>query len=180
MFPSTNNNPSHKMDTILTQQLTAHCSVPKLQVLSLLTYTNHVTKSDLLNIQFNNTVPSTHSPSKPFPHQTLHAALRHSPSPCYMPGLACSSCCDLRNNIWWYCRSFGSLYNSLHSPVTVSLLGPNIPLSTIFSNISLRFVRSVSDLVSHPYKTKGRTIVLCILTFAFWIAYRKTKHSETE
>jgi hypothetical protein len=37
---------------------------------------------------------------------------------------------------------------------TSSLLGSNILLSTLFSNtFSLRSFLSVSDLVSHPYKT---------------------------
>jgi hypothetical protein len=52
-----------------------------------------------------------------------------------------------------------SLCSFLHSPVTSSLLGPNILLSTIFLNIfSLRSSLSVSDQVSHPYKTTGRII----------------------
>ena len=52
------------------------------------------------------------------------------------------------------CRSLSSsLCNFLHSPVTPSLLGPNILLSTLFSNtISLRSSLNVSDKVSHPYK----------------------------
>ena len=50
-----------------------------------------------------------------------------------------------------------SLCNLLHSPVTSSLLGPNILLNTIFSN-TLSFLSSfnVSDQVSHPYKTTGK------------------------
>ena len=41
-----------------------------------------------------------------------------------------------------------------HSPVTSSLLGPNIFLSTPFSNtLSLRSSLNVSDQVSHPHKT---------------------------
>ena len=57
-----------------------------------------------------------------------------------------------------------SLCNHLHSPVTSSLLGPNILLNTIFSN-TLSFLSSlaVSDQASHPYKTTGKIIVLCIL-----------------
>ena len=54
-------------------------------------------------------------------------------------------------------RSSSSLLCSfLRSPVTSSLLGPNIPLSRLFSNtLSLRSSLSVSDRVSHPYKTAG-------------------------
>ena len=56
--------------------------------------------------------------------------------------------------------------NILHSPVTLSLLGPNILLSTLFSNtLSLCSSLNVSDQVSHPYKTTGKIIVLYILIF---------------
>jgi hypothetical protein len=53
-----------------------------------------------------------------------------------------------------------SLYSLLYSPVTSSFLGPNILLSTLFSNTpSLRSFLNVSDQVSHPYTT-GKIIVL--------------------
>ena len=47
-----------------------------------------------------------------------------------------------------------SLCSLLHSPVTSSVLGPNILLNTIFSD-TLSFLSSlnVSDQASHPYKT---------------------------
>jgi len=66
-------------------------------------------------------------------------------------------------------RTLSSLLCSfLYSHVTSSLLGPNILLSTLFSNtLSLRSSLHVSDQVSHPYKT-GKIIVLCILIFKFW------------
>jgi len=59
-------------------------------------------------------------------------------------------------------KSFSSsLCNLLHSPVTSSLLGPNILLNTILSNtLSFLSSRNVNDQVSHPYKTTGRIIVL--------------------
>jgi len=45
----------------------------------------------------------------------------------------------------------------LHSPVTLSLLGPNILLNTLFSNtLSLHSSLSVSDQVSHPYKQQAK------------------------
>ena len=60
-----------------------------------------------------------------------------------------------------------SLHSFLHSPVSSSLLGPNILLSTLFSNtLSLHYSLDVSDQVSHPYTT-GIIIALCILTFKF-------------
>ena len=47
-----------------------------------------------------------------------------------------------------------SLCNSLHSPVTPSLLGPNILLNTLFSNtLSLCSSLNVRDQVSHPQQT---------------------------
>ena len=66
-------------------------------------------------------------------------------------------------------RSFSSsLCNLLLSPVTSSLLGPNILLNTMFSD-TLSFLSSlnISDQVSHPYKTTGKIIVLHILIFKF-------------
>ena len=53
-------------------------------------------------------------------------------------------------------KSFSSsLCNLLHSPVTSSLLGPNILLNTMFSNtLSFLSSRNVNDQVSHPYKTR--------------------------
>jgi len=71
-----------------------------------------------------------------------------------------------------------SLCSFLHSPVTSFLLGPNILLSTLFSNtLSLRSTLIVSDQVSHPYKTIGKIIVLCILVFKYFMVNWKTKDS---
>ena len=62
-----------------------------------------------------------------------------------------------------------SLCNFLHSPVTSSLLGPNTLLSILFSNtLSLRSSLSVSDQVSHPYRTTGNIIVLYILMLHYY------------
>jgi len=49
------------------------------------------------------------------------------------------------------------------------LLGPNITLSTLFSNtLSLHYSLSVSDKFSHPYKTtKYEIILLYILMYLF-------------
>jgi len=50
-----------------------------------------------------------------------------------------------------------SLYSFLYFRVTLSLLGTNILLNTLFSStLSL----NVSDQVSHPYKTTGKIIVM--------------------
>jgi hypothetical protein len=55
-------------------------------------------------------------------------------------------------------RSFSSsLCSFLHSPITSTLLGPNILLNTLFSNtLNLRSSLNVRDQVSHPYKTTGK------------------------
>ena len=67
-----------------------------------------------------------------------------------------------------YISLSSSLCSFLHSPVTASLLGPNIFLSTLFSSIlSLCSSLIVSDQVSHPYKTTDKTIVMCVLIFVF-------------
>ena len=50
-------------------------------------------------------------------------------------------------------------FSFLHSPVTSSLLGPNSLLGILFSDtLSLRSSLSVSDQISHPYKTTGEII----------------------
>jgi hypothetical protein len=48
-------------------------------------------------------------------------------------------------------------------------LRPNIPLSTLFSNLNVR------DQVSHTYRTKGNVIVWYILTFTFLDSRREGK-----
>jgi hypothetical protein len=54
-----------------------------------------------------------------------------------------------------------SICSFLHFPVSSFLLGPNILLSTVFSNtLSLHSSLNMSDQVSHPYKTTGKIIVL--------------------
>ena len=59
-----------------------------------------------------------------------------------------------------------SLCSFLHSPVDSSLLGPNILLSTLFSNtLRLRSSLNVSDHVSHPYKTTGKITFLYISVY---------------
>jgi len=63
-----------------------------------------------------------------------------------------------------------SLCSFRHSPVTWSLLGPNILLSTLFSNtLNLRSSLNMRDQVSHPYKTKGEISVLYILTIIMFM-----------
>jgi len=61
-----------------------------------------------------------------------------------------------------------SLCSFLHCSVPSSLLGPNVFLSTVFSNtLSLHSFRNVSDHVSRPCKTTGKIIVQNILIFVY-------------
>ena len=61
-----------------------------------------------------------------------------------------------------------SLCSFLESPVTLSLLDPNMFLSTIFSNtLRLHSSLSMSDQVSNPYKTTGKITFLYILILKF-------------
>ena len=72
-----------------------------------------------------------------------------------------------------------SLCSFLHSPVTSSLLCPNILLSTLFTKtLSLRSSVSMSDHVSHPCKTTGKIMVLRILIFTFLESKLSDKESS--
>jgi hypothetical protein len=74
-----------------------------------------------------------------------------------------------------------SLSSSLCSLLTSSLLGPNILLSTLSSNnLSLCSSLSVQDKVSHPYKTKGKIIVLYTLSFVYLDSNLEDKRFSTE
>ena len=66
-------------------------------------------------------------------------------------------------------RSLSSSFCSfLHSPVTSSLLGPNILLRTLFSNTLSQYSSlNVSDQVSTPIQHNRKITVLCILTCKF-------------
>jgi len=123
-------------------------------------------KFQFLKIHLNITLPSTHGSPKcylslRFPHQN---PVYTSPLPhtCYMPRPSHSSDFITRTILGEQYRSLrSSLCSFLHSPVTSSLLGPNIPLSTLFSNThSLCFSLNVNDQVPHPYKTAGINQIL--------------------
>ena len=74
-----------------------------------------------------------------------------------------------------------SLCNLLHSSVTSSLLVRNILLNALFSHtLSLRSSLSVSDQVSHPYKTTGKIIVLFVFILIFSDRKLKNKKFCTE
>ena len=65
--------------------------------------------------------------------------------------------------------------------VTSSLLGPNILLNTMLSNIlSFLSSRNVNEQVSHLYKTTGKIIVLYIWIFKFLDSNLEDKRFGTE
>jgi len=70
-------------------------------------------------------------------------------------------------------RSFSSsLCSFLHSPVTYSVLGPNILLNTLFLNtLSLRSSLNASDQVLQPYKITVKIIVLHIMLCLYFVIY---------
>jgi hypothetical protein len=110
----------------------------------------------LLNTHLNIILPSTPGSSKwflpsRFPAKTLYTPLcspLRATSPAYLILVGLIT----RTILGEHYRSSGSsLCSFLHSHVTSSLLGPNILLSTLFSDTpSLLSSLSVSDQVSHP------------------------------
>jgi hypothetical protein len=74
-----------------------------------------------------------------------------------------------RSRTWWRVQIVKLLNIQMlpfQSPVTSSLLGPNIFLSTLFlTTVSICSSLNERDQVPHPYKTTDKIIVLCILTF---------------
>ena len=137
--------------------LRIHKCTPPVPILSQLdpvhTPTTHFLKIRLnINSHLRLGLPSGLFPSG-FPTKTLYTPLLW-PIPA-----TCSTNLILLDFITWtiFSEKYRSLNSSLcsflHSPVTSSLLGPNILLNTILSNtLSLRSSLNVSDQVSHPYK----------------------------
>jgi hypothetical protein len=91
------------------------------------------------------------------------------PHMCYTPNPSHSSRFDHPNHMCEEYRSLSSsLCSLLHSSVTLSLLGPNILLSTLFSNThSLQSSLNVRDYVTHPYRTTCKIIVLHLYIFGW-------------
>ena len=125
----------------------------------------HIPTSHLLEIHPNTHPSTSRSPqwslSLRFPHQDPIHPLS-SPIRATCPAYIILPDFITRTTLGEEYRSFSSsLCSLLHSPVTSSLLSPNILLNTIFSN-TLRFLSflNVSDKVSQSCKTTGKIIVL--------------------
>ena len=127
--------------------------------------------SHFLKIHLNIILPST--PRSP--KQSLFLRFPYQNPVCLSSPLSCMSHTSHYSRFYLptilgeeYRSLSSSLCSVLHDPITLSLWGPNILLSTLFSNtLSLHCALNVSDQVSHPYKTTSKILVLYIVIFKF-------------
>ena len=122
----------------------------------------HATISHFLKIHLNNILPSTTGSSNwSLTLRHLHenpvytSSLLHT---CYKPRPPHFLDFITRTVLGVPYRSLSfSLCSFLHLIVTLSLLGPNILVSTLFWNtLSLRSSLNIRDQLSHPYKITGK------------------------
>ena len=110
----------------------------------------------ILSIHLRLGLPSGLLPSG-FPSKTLYTPLSSNIRTTYPAHLILLDFITHTNLGEVYKPFSSSLCNLLLSPVTSSLLGPNILLNTMFSNtLSFLSSRNVNDQVSHQYKTTVR------------------------
>jgi hypothetical protein len=128
----------------------------------ILVHTPHPTSRRSILIIFSYlrlSLPSGLFPSG-FPTKTLHTPLL-SPTGATCPAHLMILFITRTVQVEEYKSVSSSSCSFLHSPVTSSLLSPNILHSTLFSNNpSLHSFLNVSDQVSHPYNTIGRIKIL--------------------
>jgi hypothetical protein len=80
-----------------------------------------------------------------------------------------------------YKSQSSSLCSFFYCPVTSSLFGPNILLSTLFSNtLSLCSSLNVRDQIPHPYRAIGKIIVLDIVIFKIFDSRQEDRRFWTE
>ena len=130
--------------------------------------TSHILKINLNIILSSIPGSSKCSLSLRFPQQNP-MYISTLPHTCYMPHAPHLSRFDHLNIQSEEHRSLSSsLCSFLHSPVTLSFLGPTILLTTLLSNtLSFRSSPNMSDQVLHTHKTTGKIIVLYVLIFNF-------------
>ena len=134
--------------------------------------TSHFLKIYLIIILPYTPGSSTWSLSLGFPKQNPVCSF-HFPHTGYMSRSSHSSWFDHTNIFDEEYRSLSSsLCSFLHSPVTWSLLGPNVLLSILSLNtLTLRSSLNVSDQVSYTQNTTGKIIVLYILIYFILIFF---------
>jgi hypothetical protein len=130
-------------------------------------------KSHSLKIHINIILPYT--PGSPqglfpssFPNKTLYTLLP-SPSRAICPAQLIFPDFITHTILGEDYRSWSSsLWSFLHSPITPSLLDPNILFNTLFSNtLSLHSSINVSDEVSYPDKTTGKISSVSLNLYIF-------------
>jgi hypothetical protein len=100
------------------------------------------------------------------------------PPSCYITCLSHPHWLDHSNYTWQ--RVQVSLCRFLQPPATLFPLGPNILLSSLFSNtLSLRSFINVGDHI-HTYRTTGKILVSYILIFTFLDSRQEDKRFWTE
>ena len=115
----------------------------------------HVLAINFLDIFFNIILP---------PNPYMHLIY---PYMCLMPRLSYSSSFNHPDNIWQRKLIIKLLgYGFIHYTLTCSILGPNISFNILVTNpFILCSSHNVRDQASHPYKTTGKIVVLCIFMF---------------
>jgi hypothetical protein len=119
-----------------------------------------------------------------FPLASLPIILTLSSSPyfCCMLYRSHPSWLNHSNYTWRRVQSrSSSLCSFPHPSVNLSLLGPNILLSALFSKtLRLCFSPGVREQFSHPYGTTGKIIILYITIFTFFDSRREVRRFWTE